>query len=299
MIEAFGPSRQEIFVDTAVGSNSNSGSRTSPLASVNTAAAVLALCGGGRIVLRAPAATPFVGHLRWQRPYPLSIVAWDDDEAYWRNTVSNCAWVDSNRDLFYLEGLDMSCPDTSTLLLGLSTAVASSGFLHAVDCLFHHSGVNGVATQGIWSECELENCDLSDNVVDGAGASCTAGAPVMTIRNCTGSRNGDEWASPHQTTVMHVIGGSTSDNVHGALACSDSAVMHVSDFTSIGDYTAAREGGEGVITYIFTTSSGSLSNVTVQESPMAPGFVVRPASAAVPRTGIVSTGNALPDEWAA
>jgi hypothetical protein len=286
-----------LHVNTATGSDANPGTAAAPLATVTEATSVLALCGGGTVVLTAPVDVPMLGLLMWAKAHPLTIRA-ASGVAYWdADGATACLWAYGLGSVA-LDSVDFSGGTSAAVLLGRSTAVTGSGVLTAIDCAFHDSAGSGFATQGVWTSAVLTNCDASSNGVDGFGSHCTTGTPTIDLLNCTGSLNADEWASPHETVTMTVVGGSSSANVHGALAAAGSAVLDVTDFTSTGDYTGARENSEGAITYIDATTSGSLTDVTVTDSPSAPGVIIK-AGASVSRSGLISTGNSGADNYSA
>jgi hypothetical protein len=288
--------RLTLHVNTATGSDANSGTSAAPLATVGEAMSILALCGGGTVVLTAPVGDPVTGMLTYTKAHPITIRA--ATTAYWdASGASACLWV-YGLGAVTIEGIDFTGGTAAGVLLGRSTAVSGSGVLVATDCSMHDSAGSGFATQGVWTSASLTGCDSSDNGVDGFGAHATAGTPTITLTTCTGSGNADEWASPHETVTMNVVGGSSSGNVHCALAAADSAALNVTDFISIGDYTGVRTNSEGVISYIDATTSGSLTNVSVTDSPGAPGVIVK-AGASVSISGLTSTGNNGADNYAA
>lgn len=291
--------RPTLYVDTAGGSDTRTGaSPASALATVQAAVNLLAGVGGGTILLTAGDSDPVDGLVVLNKFFPVTIRALSGT-AYWTaGADAGCVWA-YGKGQVTLEGLDLSGGTSGPVIVGYTAAATGSGLLTATDCTMHDaSGANGVNLQGIWTDVLLTRCDLSDNANDGCSAHCTAGTPTIELVDCTGSGNADEWASPHETVTMNVVGGSSTGNAHGALAAAGTAVLNVTGFTSTGDYTDARENNEGVITFIDTGTTGSLTNVTVTDSPGAPGVIIK-AGASVSRSGLISTGNNGADDYAA
>lgn len=135
------------------------------------------------------------------------------------------------------------------------------GVIVARDCEFKYGAI-GVGTNTNADRVDCYNCIANDHTNDGYNHN----AGIMNLYNCTAKYNGDEGASPHQASVMNVIGGEYSNNGHlsdgGAMTAANSAELNVDGATldaniGHGALYGASSSGEFVNNTVTNTTLGS------------------------------------------
>lgn len=131
---------------------------------------------------------------------------------------------------------------------------------------------------------------------DGFNLHNDAGDPsYMRLENCTSKFCGDEGASPHDSTVMEIVGGEYSDNGSAGITAIENATLRVSGGTVVARNTPdVLRPTEGGIAYL-DDAAGYVEDVTVEDNN-GPGLYVA-AVGTVRVTGLTSSGNALPDHY--
>ena len=130
---------------------------------------------------------------------------------------------------------------------------------------------------------------------DGFNLHNDAGFPCyMRLEDCTGSYNGDEGASPHDGTIMDIIGGTFSNNGSGGVAAIQQALLRIFEGTFDSNAQNATSLVEGGI-YFSDDAAGIVQGSTVTNND-GPGLYVENSSL-VTVLDLTSSGNTYSDTY--
>lgn len=284
---------RRVYVDSVAGLDTNTG--YTPAAPVQTLSkASLLLSHGGTIVVRAPSTSPVQGTVDFTTAHDVRVVPWDAG-ATWHllGTVgAGYALRARGAGTVTLRKARIVGQGTAGVRCGLLDEPAGTGKLVAVDC-YAEGTQDGWSTSGQFTSAHLTRCVGLGGTNDGFGVHGTPGVlGTVTLVDCVGNDCGDEGASPHDDTILHIVGGEFRRNGSSGVAAVGNAVCNISGGTLLEGNGIANPAYGGV--YYEGNASGTI-NGAVMTGNAGPGIWVNGTTGTVTLTAYTSTGNGAPD----
>ncbi len=239
-----------IFVDPVAGLDTAGGTQNSPVATV--AQAVTRLVCGGTIMIKG---TPYNGSVTVDSTKPITLQPWGSTTCYIVGSAATSYGLRTiGTGLTTLRNLYVVGQESDGIRCGLTGGGAGVGRLAAYDT-YAEGPDNGFATSGQWESLDCWRCTGKATVNDGFNIHGVGGAQTATLTDCIGNDCGDEGASPHDNTILHLIGGEYRRNGQSGMAAVNNAVCTIQggDYSNNGR-TAPSFGG----VYWTNNASGSL-----------------------------------------
>lgn len=168
-----------------------------------------------------------------------------------------------------------------------------------------YTGGGGFSTAGNYSEMTCLRCEAENNINDGFGIHADDGdRTVARITDCIGKYNTDEGASPHESTILYINGGTFKDNGSGGVASVGNSTTYIGRGTAgdraVFDHNAqaAHSTVEGGI-YLTGTTSTMIINGATANNNNGPG-VYADTLANITILDLTVSGNAdanRPPSW--
>lgn len=286
--------RSSLYVDSVNGDNSGSGTPSSPLRRLDYAVAAMSSMGGGTIYVSAPESDPLPHSVLVDTTYPITLTSWGTATWFAQTnsavflTIEGSGSVTVERG--HLVGADYG------VRIGKAAGVfGEAGRVAAIDT-HAEGGTSGWQTYETWTTLDCTRCTGLGITNDGFNIHGATGiAGVATLTDCTATECGDEGASPHDDTILHIIGGTYSNNIAGGgVTAVNNAVMHISGGAVFaGNLTGGAKTNQGGISFFDATCSGSIDGASATDNT-GPGVYVAPG-AAVTVANLTSSGNTVAD----
>lgn len=276
-----------LYVNSTTGSDTNTGTSGSPLATIGQAVTLLG-AAGGTVRVTAPESDPLAPTMI-DNPGPLTVTGINDKPWHVADTASGsyALWL-RGAGASTIHGAQCSGGDNSCLI-GHPSGI---GPVVMEDCAATGDD-SGFATRYVFDTVDLTRCTGRGTVNDGFNIHGDPGeSSPVTLTDCIGNDCGDEGASPHDDCVLYINGGEFRRNGQSGAAAVNNAVMHINggEFTENGAATPQYGG-----VYWGDATNGSLDGGALLAENLGPGVYVDTTGTVALGT-YTSTGNAAPDD---